>query len=69
MIFISLLTGLLSQFTQFFENIELAKLLLVGLIFEGGLPVIVAGFEETMIFIDLSYSADEGISFVLSINL
>jgi hypothetical protein len=68
MIFVGLLAGLLSQFAEFLANLGLAKLLLVGPIFEGSLRVIVAGFEETKIFIDPSHSGSEGISFVLSIN-
>jgi hypothetical protein len=68
MIFIGLLVGLLSQFAEFFAKLELAKLLLVSLIVEGGLLVIVTCCEETKIFVDPSHSHGEGISFVLSIN-
>jgi hypothetical protein len=66
--FVGLLAGLLSQFCEFFANLELVKLLLVGPIFDGRLSVIIAGFEETKIVVDPSHSAGEGISFVLSIN-
>jgi hypothetical protein len=68
MIFVSLLAGLLSQFTEFIANLELAKLQRVGPIFKGGLPVIIASTEETTSFGNLSNSAGEGISRVLSIN-
>jgi hypothetical protein len=66
-IFVSLVANLLPQFGEFFANLELAKLPLVGPISQDGLPVIVIGFKETQIFVNPSHSIGEGIMFALSI--
>jgi hypothetical protein len=60
-------TCLLLQFAKLFANLELAKLLLIGLIVKGGVLVILAGFYKITIIVNLSHSVIQGISCVLCI--